>query len=99
MYRSRGRVIGEFQLTSCTEPTPQRKGGLTGTPSRGISDTAKLIFSELDTLPSMSGRPMWAIQDGRRILFALHLRDIDDGQRKRRIALLLNSAVRQRIAG
>jgi V8-like Glu-specific endopeptidase len=99
MYRSRGRVIGRFQLTSCTEPTPQRKGDFTGTPFGAINDTTKLIFSDLDTLPSMSGGPMWTIRDGRRVLFALHLRDIDHGQQKRRIGLLLNSAVRQRIAG
>ena len=98
MYRSRGRVIGRFQLTFCTEPALQREGTLTGTPFRAISDVTKLIFSELDTLPSMSGGPMWTIRDGRRVLFALHLRDIDDGQQKRRIALLLNSAVQRRIA-
>ncbi len=96
MYESRGRIIGRLQINSCTNPTPQTKGILNRTLFRDISDSTKLIAHALDTRPSMSGGPMWLFWEGKRVLFALHAGDIDNGARKK--AVLLNTAVRQRIA-
>jgi V8-like Glu-specific endopeptidase len=96
MYRSRGHIIGRIQINSCSESTPQREGTLTGTLFPDISDTTKLIAHGLDTGPSMSGGPMWIFREGKRVLFALHAGNIDDGARKK--AVLLNSTVRRRIA-
>jgi len=96
MYRSRGRIIGRIQIDSCSEPTARRRGTLNGMLFPDISDATKLIAHGLDTGPSMSGGPMWTFREGKRVLFALHAGDIDDGARKK--AILLNSTVRKRIA-
>ena len=96
MYRSRGRIIGRIQVNSCTTPTAQRKGMLNRTLFQDIRSTTKLIAHDLDTGPSMSGGPLWIYREGKRLLFALHAGDIDNGERKK--AILLNDAVQQRIA-
>ena len=96
MYRSRGRIIGTIQVDACREPTAQRKGQLTRTLLRPITDKTRLVAHALDTRPSMSGGPMWMYRDGRKILWGLHAGDIDDGARKK--AVLLNKAVRAQIA-
>jgi V8-like Glu-specific endopeptidase len=96
MYRSRGEIIGRIQINGCSEPTLQKKSILTRTLFPDISDATKLIVHRLDTLPSMSGGPLWTYRDGKSVLCALHAGDIDDGVRKK--AVLLNTAVRRRIA-
>lgn len=96
MYDSRGRIIGRIQVNSCVNPAPGRKGFLSGTLFRDISDTTQLIAHDLDSRKSMSGGPMWLFAEGKRVLFALHAGDIDNGARKK--AVYLNSAVQARIA-
>jgi hypothetical protein len=96
MYRSRGRVIGRIQINCCCEPTPHKKGNLNRTLWPDITDTTKLIVSEIDSRPSMSGGPIWTYRDGKPVLFALHAGDIDDGARKK--AVLLGGAARNLIA-
>jgi V8-like Glu-specific endopeptidase len=96
MYWSRGRIIGRLQIEGCRELPRQRRVILTRKLFPDIGDTTKLIAHGLDTAPSMSGAPMWTFREGKRLLFALHAGDIDEGARKK--AVLLNAAVRKRIA-
>jgi hypothetical protein len=96
MYRSQGYILGQIRIDSCTAPTQERDGTANGRPSTAIDDITKLIAHNLDSQPSMSGGPMWIFQKGRRVFVALHAGDVDEGRLKK--AILLNTAVRRRIA-
>jgi hypothetical protein len=96
MYESAGRVIGRIRINCCCEPTPNKKGVLNRTLFKDIGDTTRLLAHTLDSRPSMSGGPMWTFWQGKRVLFALHAGDIDNGARKK--AVLLNSSFRAQIA-
>jgi hypothetical protein len=95
MFLSRGPVVAGIDIRSCTEPTPQRKGTLTGVLAP-ITETTKLIVHRLDSAPSQSGGPMWILREGRRILVALHAGDLAGGASKK--AVLLSTGVRRRVA-
>jgi hypothetical protein len=88
LYHSRGRVLGEIQLQSCTLQTA------VGKVMPNISETAKLIAHNLDSLPSLSGAPMWFIKDTRRP-FAIHAGTIGGGNIRK--AIILNDAVRAQL--
>lgn len=88
LYYSRGRVLGEIHIRSCTLQNA------VGNVMRNISETAKLIAHNLDSLPSLSGAPMWFIKDTRRP-FAIHAGTIDGGRKGK--AIILNDAVRAQL--
>jgi V8-like Glu-specific endopeptidase len=96
MFLSRAPIVAGIHISNCTEPTPQRKGTLTGVLAP-ITETTKLIAHGLDTAPSQSGGPMWILREGQRVLVALHAGDIADGAYKK--GVLLSTGVRRRVAG
>lgn len=96
MFESRGRVLGGIHVLCCCDPTPQKRARLTRAPSfTPIRDSTQLIAHDMDSRVAMSGGPVWVFWEGKRVLVAIHAGDIDDGARRK--AVLLNSAVRQRI--
>jgi len=95
MYRSRGRIIGTIRIDACAG-VQRPRSQLTRTLLRPIEDTTRLVAHALDSATSMSGGPLSSYIDGRRTLWGIHAGDIDNGARKK--GILLNSAVRARIA-
>jgi V8-like Glu-specific endopeptidase len=87
MYWSRGTIDGTLTINRCTDSTAD------GRLLPSIAETSNLIAHSLDTAPSQSGGPMWALLDGKRILLALHAGRIDQNQRGK--AILLNATVRR----
>lgn len=94
MYWSRGTIDGTLTIDRCTFACPG--GTADGRLLPAITETSALIAHSIDSAPSQSGGPMWALLDGKRILFALHAGRIDRNRRGK--AILLNAGVRRVIA-
>ena len=93
MYFSRGTIRSGVTITSCTGTLKKGEATLLNVP---ITPTTSLITHDLETAPSQSGSPMWIVQAGGRFLIALHAGRV--GANTRGKAVLLNEAVRRRIA-
>ena len=101
MYRSQGEVLGGFRILCCADAWPKKfnaqqpdkqKDQVSRTKFLPIDDSMKLIGHKLDTKESMSGGPMWIMDNKKPVLVALHAGDIDGGANKK--AVLLNHSVR-----
>ena len=94
MYFSRGAITGGIRIDRCTGDAAT--GTADGQRLPNITEATNLIAHNLETAASQSGSPMWIVQAGGRVLVAVHTGRIDQNRQGK--AVLLNQAVRRRVA-